>query len=119
MADDALAARLMGIDVGEVLTVSGLVSAGLAGWAGLVILLGYGNANHSMGLMLSIKTMTAAIIGGMGSPLGAVLGALTLVALETFWVVAFGSSYRDVAVFAILIGLLTLSPNGLFGLARR
>lgn len=119
VADDVLAARLMGIDVGEVLTLSGLISAGLAGWAGLVILLGYGNANHAMGLMLSIKTMTAAIIGGMGSPLGAVLGALTLVALETFWVVAFGSSYRDVAVFAILIGLLTLSPNGLFGLARR
>jgi branched-chain amino acid transport system permease protein len=119
VSDDGLAARLMGIDVEEVLTISGLVSAGLAGLAGLVILLGYGNANHSMGLMLSIKAMTAAVIGGMGSPLGAVLGGLTLVALETFWVVAFGSGYRDAAVFAILIGLLTLLPNGLFGRARR
>ena len=66
-----------------------------------------------MGLMLSIKAMVAALIGGMGSPGGAVLGALVLVAIETFWAVLFGGIYRDVAVFVILIGLLTLRPGGL------
>jgi branched-chain amino acid transport system permease protein len=119
VADDALAARLVGLDPTRVLVQAALLATGLAGAAGLAILLGYGNANHAMGLMLSIKAMVAAVIGGMGSPLGAVLGALTLVAVETFWVVAFGGSYRDAAVFLILIGLLTLAPNGLFGLARR
>jgi branched-chain amino acid transport system permease protein len=119
VADDALAAQLMGLDPDRVLVQAASLATGLAGLAGLTILLGYGNANTSMGLVLSIKAMVAAVIGGMGSPLGAVLGALTLVAVETFWVVAFGGSYRDAAVFLILIGLLTLAPNGLFGLARR
>ena len=119
VADDGLAARFMGIDPARVLSVSAVMSSSLAGCAGLVILLGYGNANHSMGLMLSIKAMVAALIGGMGSPGGAVLGALVLVVIETGWVVTFGGAYRDAAVFAILIGLLTLAPDGLFGLARK
>jgi len=119
VADDPLAAQFMGIDPARVLGLSAVMAAGLAGAAGLAILLGYGNAGHSMGLMLSFKAMVAALIGGMGSPGGAVLGALVLVAVETFWVVGFGSVYRDVAVFAMLIGLLTLLPNGLFGLARK
>ena len=119
VADDALAARFMGLDPAMVISVSAVMSSCLAGGAGLVILLGYGNANHSMGLMLSVKAMVAALIGGMGSLGGAVLGALVLVVIETGWVVTFGGAYRDAAVFAILIGLLTLAPNGLFGLARK
>ena len=119
VSDDPMAARFMGIDPSQVLAVSAVMAAGLGGMAGLAILLGYGNSNHAMGLMLSIKAMVGALIGGMGSPGGAVLGALVLVAVETFWVVVFGDAYRDVAVFAMLIGLLTLQPNGLFGLARK
>jgi branched-chain amino acid transport system permease protein len=118
VADDERAASLMGIDSSRVLTWSGIFAAVLAGLAGLIILVAYGNANHSMGLMFSIKAMVAAIIGGMGSPAGAVAGALLLAVVETCWVVAFGGAYRDAAVFAILIGLLTLAPNGLFGLRR-
>ena len=72
-----------------------------------------------MGLMLSVKAMAAALIGGMGSPGGAVLGALVLVIVETVWVVTFGGAYRDVAVFAMLVALLAFAPNGLFGLARK
>ena len=119
VSDDPLAARFMGIDPAGVLAISAVLASSLAGLAGLAILLGYGNANHAMGLMLSIKAMVASLIGGMGSPGGAVLGALVLVAVETFWVVVFGGAYRDLAVFAILIGLLTLRPDGLFGLARK
>ena len=118
VADDPLAARFMGIDPARVLTMSALLSSGLAGMAGLAILLAYGNASHSMGLMLSIKAMVAALIGGMGSPTGAVLGALVLVAIETFWSVLFGGTYRDIAVFAIMIALLTLRPGGLSGALR-
>jgi branched-chain amino acid transport system permease protein len=118
VADDALAARFMGVDPARVLATSALIASGLAGGGGLVVLLGYGNANHSMGLMLSVKAMVAALMGGMGSLGGAVAGALILVAIETFWVALFGGAYRDAAVFVVLIGLLTLAPNGLFGLAR-
>lgn len=119
VADDTRAASLMGLDPTMVLSVSAVMSSCLAGGAGLVILLGYGNASYSMGLMLSVKAMVAALIGGTGSIGGAVLGALVLVAVETGWVMVFGGAYRDAAVFAILIGLLTLAPNGLFGLARK
>lgn len=118
VADDETAASMMGIDPGRVLALSGTLAAVLAGLAGLIILVAYGNANHSMGLMLSIKAMVAALIGGMGSLSGAVAGALLLAAIETCWVVAFGGAYRDAAVFAILIALLTLAPNGLFGIRR-
>ena len=113
VADDPIAARFMGIDPARILAISAVLSSGLAGLAGLAILFAYGNAGHSMGLMLSIKAMVATLIGGMGSPGAAVLGALVLVAVETFWAVLFGGTYRDVAVFAIMIGLLTLRPAGL------
>ena len=118
VADDALAARFMGINPEQVLGVSAVMAAGLAGAAGLAVLLAFGNANHSMGLMFSFKAMVAALIGGMGSPAGAVLGAVVLAGVETFWVVLFGGAYRDAAVFAMLVALLTLQPHGLFGLAK-
>lgn len=118
VSDDPLAARFMGIDPARILALSAVLSSGLAGAAGLAILFAYGNAGHSMGLMLSIKAMVAALIGGMGSPAGAVLGALVLVAVETFWAVMFGGIYRDIAVFVIMIGLLTLRPGGLSGALR-
>ena len=51
----------------------------------------------------------------MGPPAGAVLGALALVAIETFWAVLFGGTYRDIAVFVIMIGLLTLRPGTMRG----
>ncbi len=117
VADDALAARFMGIDPAHVLGLAALMAASLAGLGGLVVLLGYGNANHSMGLMLSVKAMVAALLGGMGSLGGAVAGALILVTVETLWVAFFGGAYRDAAVFFMLVGLLTLAPNGLLGLA--
>lgn len=113
VSDDPLAAQFMGIDPARILTLSAILSSGLAGMAGLCILFAYGNASHSMGLMLSIKAMVAALIGGLGSPGAAVLGALALVAVETFWVILFGGTYRDAAVFAIMIGLLTLRPGGI------
>jgi branched-chain amino acid transport system permease protein len=118
VSDDPLAARFMGIDPARILAISAMLSSGLAGTAGIAILFAYGNASHSMGLMLSIKAMVAALIGGMGSPGGAVLGALVLVAVETFWAVQFGGTYRDIAVFGIMIGLLTLRPGGLSGAMR-
>jgi branched-chain amino acid transport system permease protein len=118
VADDPLAARFMGIDPARILAMSSVLSSGLAGTAGVAILFAYGNAGHSMGLMLSIKAMAAALIGGMGTPGGAVLGALVLATIETFWAALFGGTYRDIAVFAIMIGLLTLRPGGLTGASR-
>ncbi len=119
VADGAGAAGFMGIDPARVLALSALMASSLAGLGGLVILIGYGNANHSMGLMLSVKAMVASLIGGMGSLRGAVAGALILVGVETFWAALFGGAYRDAAVFFMLVGLLTLAPNGLFGLAKQ
>lgn len=118
VSDDPLAARFMGIDPARILAVSAMLASGLAGLAGLFLLMAFGNATHSMGLMLSFKAMVAALIGGMGSPVGAVLGALTLAGIETFWSVMFGGNYRDLAVFTLMIGLLTLRRDGLLGLSR-
>ncbi len=114
VSDDALAAQFMGISPSRILAGSAALASSLAGLAGVALLLGYGNANHAMGLMLSVKAMVAALLGGMGSLSGAVLGALLLVTIETVWVIVFGGTYRDAAVFVILIALLTLLPDGVF-----
>jgi branched-chain amino acid transport system permease protein len=118
VSDDPLAAQLMGIDPASILRISAVIAGSLAGWSGIAVLVAYGNANHSMGLMFGLKAMVAAIAGGMGSVGGAIVGALVLVAIETAWVALFGGAYRDAAVFILLIGLLTLSPAGLLGRGR-
>jgi branched-chain amino acid transport system permease protein len=114
-ADDGPAAALLGVDVAR--TVAGTFALGgaLAGLAGFALLQYYGVANFFMGFVTGFKALTAAILGGIGSLPGAVLGGVLIALFETFWSAYLGGEYRDVAVFGVLALVLVFRPGGLLG----
>ncbi len=106
-------AALCGIRVNAVLAMSFVISSAYAAAAGAIIALHYGNVSFAMGTVLGLKTLLAAVIGGLGSIGGAVLGAFLLGFLETLWSAYLDVEYRDVAVFGILALLMIWRPRGL------
>jgi branched-chain amino acid transport system permease protein len=112
-AQNARLAELSGVDTREVLRWSFVGAGALAGISGAIIALAYGGVSFHMGLVLGFKAMFAAIIGGFGTVGGAVAGGILLAALEVLWSAAFPLAYRDVAVFAIVVAILVLKPEGL------
>jgi branched-chain amino acid transport system permease protein len=114
-ADDALAAAMFGIDPRAIfLKTFGLASA-LAGLAGFVMTMFYGAVGYDAAATLGLKALVAAIIGGVGSIPGALIGGILLGGFEALWSSAFAVDYRDVASFALLAVLLALRPGGLLG----
>jgi branched-chain amino acid transport system permease protein len=111
-------ARLCGIDTDNVVAMTFVVGAGLAAVSGWTSAVSYGGTNFSIGLMLGFKAMFASVVGGFGSLRGAIVGAIALAAIEVGWSAAFSTTYRDVAVFTIIILILVLKPEGLAGSAR-
>lgn len=106
-------AALCGIRVDTVLAVSFVISSAYAAAAGAIIALYYGNVSFTMGAMLGLKALLAAVIGGLSSIGGAVLGAFFLGFLESLWSAYLDLAYRDVAVVSILTILLIWRPQGL------
>ena len=109
-------ASLCGIDADFVMRGSFALAGGLAGVTGWTASISYGGANFTIGLMVGFKAMFASVIGGFGSVSGAIVGAVFLAAVEVAWSAMFSTVYRDVAVFAIIILILVLRPEGLLGL---
>ncbi len=114
-ADDRFSAALMGVDVDRVIAQAFALGGALAGFAGFVLVEYYGVANFFMGFLVGFKALTAAIVGGIGSIRGAVLGGTLIALLETFWSGYLGGAYRDVAVFSVLALVLMFRPSGLLG----
>src|ERR1700750_1777136 len=92
-----------------------LVGAGPAAVAGMMYLLYYGLVDFFMGFVAGIKAFTAAVLGGIGSLPGAMLGGLLIGLIETLWSAYFSVEYKDVAAFSILIIVLIFLPTGLLG----
>lgn len=109
--------RLMGINVHRVIGVTFFVGTALAAAAGVMAGVLYGSVWYFMGFTIGLKAFTAAVIGGIGSIPGAMLGGLLLGLLESFatQVPAIGSEWKDVFSFGILILVLVLKPTGLLG----
>ncbi len=107
--------RLMGINVNRVIGMTFIIGSALAAIAGGFACVYYGNVQYNMGYTIGIKAFTAAVIGGIGSIPGAMLGGLLLGLLEAIGTQFLGSSWKDVFAFGLLILILILRPNGLLG----
>ena len=113
-ASNPEAAMLAGINIPTMRMLSFGLSAGLGALAGCVIS-PITMTQYDMGVPLAIKGFAAAILGGMGNPLGAVVGGLSVGVLESFSVSVLPAAYSDVTAFAVLLLVLFVRPHGLFG----
>ena len=112
---DRRMAALLGIDTDRTISLTFVIGASLAAVAGLMYLLYYGVIDFYIGFIAGIKAFTAAVLGGIGSLPGAVLGALLIGLIETFWSAYLSVQYKDVAAFSILAITLIFLPSGLLG----
>ena len=114
-ADDPLAAELMGVSPAAITARAFALSGALAGLAGATMTSAFGAVGYGLSATLTLKALTAAIIGGIGSLPGAFLGGLIVGAAETGWSALFPIDYRDMAVYALLTIFIALRPSGLLG----
>jgi len=115
-ADDPLAAELFGVSPRVILAQTFAVAGAFAGLSGFVMTMYYGSVGYAAATGLGLKALVAAILGGVGSIPGALLGGLLVGGFEAAWQAAFSADYRDVAVFSLLAITLVLKPGGLLGL---
>lgn len=113
-AQDPDTARLMGISVRRVTTLTFAISGAMAG-AGGVLLGVLFFASFNMGFVVGIKGFVAATLGGLGSVPGAMVGGLLFGVIETYAGMIISTSYKDAVGMAVLIAILLLAPGGLFG----
>jgi branched-chain amino acid transport system permease protein len=116
---DREAASMMGIDVDRVISVTFFIGSALAGAAGVMFALVFGQIYHFMGFIAGLKGFTAAVIGGIGSIPGAMAGGL-IVGLAESYATGYlpqGSTFQNLYVFALLILVILIRPSGLFGKA--
>ncbi len=112
---DRTMAALTGVDVDRTISLTFVIGAALASVAGLLFLLYYGVIDFFIGFVAGIKAFTAAVLGGIGSIPGAMLGGLIIGLIETLWSAYFSIQYKDVAAFSVLILVLIFLPTGLLG----
>ena len=110
-------AKLVGIDVDRVISVTFVIGSVLAAIGGVLVGSYIGQINFYIGFMAGIKAFTAAVLGGIGNIPGAVLGGLVLGLSEAFAAGYISSAYEDVFAFGVLVLILILRPAGLLGRA--
>ena len=110
-------AQIMGVPVLRLVAFSFSLSTVMAGLAGMLIA-PITNVSATMGTLLGLKAFAAAIIGGLGSPWGVMVAGVGYGVVESLAAGFFGGSYREIVGFAVVIGVLALRPNGLFGRAQ-
>jgi len=114
-AFDKPTARLMGINVDMVITVTFAIGAAFAGMGGMLYATSYPQLTAFMGVIPGLKAFVAAVLGGIGSIPGAFVGALIMGQAETISAAYISTPMRDVVAFTILIIVLMVRPTGIFG----
>lgn len=112
---DRKMAALLGINVDRVISLTFVMGAMLAAVAGTLYLSFYGVISFADGFIPGVKAFTAAVLGGIGSLPGAVVGGLLIGLIEALWSAYFSIDYKDVAAFSILAIVLIFMPSGILG----
>ncbi len=122
-AENPPIAQLMGVNINQIISMTFVIGSALAAVAGLMVSANYSIAHYYMGFMLGLKAFTAAVLGGIGSIAGAVLGGVLLGLIESLGAGYIGditggflgSNYQDIFAFFVLIGVLVFRPSGIVG----
>lgn len=114
-SQDLRMANLLGIDTNRIISFTFIIGAMLAAVGGVLIALAIGKLNPFIGFIAGIKAFTAAVLGGIGSIPGAMLGGVLLGLAETFAAAYISSQYKDIVAFGLLVFILLFRPTGLLG----
>ncbi len=114
-AQDRSMAMLVGVDVNKVISMTFIVGSATAALGGVLIASHTGQINYYIGFIAGIKAFVAAVLGGIGSMPGAVLGSLVLGMSESFFTGYISSDYEDVFAFLFLVFTLIFRPSGILG----
>ena len=123
VSENQAVARLMGVNVNTIISITFIIGSGLGCIAGLMVASNYNIVHYYMGFMLGLKAFTAAVLGGIGNLQGAMVGGLLLGLIESLGAGYIGdltggflgSHYQDVFAFFVLIVVLIFRPSGLMG----
>ena len=115
-ANNRLAAKLVGVNTSFVMTLSFAMSAAIGAVAG-VLATPITLTSYDVGIALALKGFAAAMLGGMGSPLGALAGGLLIGLIEAMTAGYISSDYKDAAAFIVILAVLFVMPHGIFGRA--
>src|SRR5581483_6049458 len=113
-AQDRDAARQMGVSTHAVNQAVFAIASALGGLSGLLVGMYYNNISPAMSFQATLKGVVAVVIGGVGNVPGAIAGSLLLGLTESYGVALFGTPYRNLFAFLLLLGVLAWRPNGLF-----
>ncbi len=114
-AQDPEAAVLMGVNIDTIVRLTFLLGGAMAGVAGVLYAMEFENIRFNIGFILGIKAFTAAVLGGIGNIRGALLGGVLLGLVENWGAIFFGSQWKDVIAFVILVVVLLFRPTGILG----
>lgn len=112
---DQLMSAMLGINTDRIISAVFVIGASLAGVGGVLVTLNYGSFDFFIGFVAGIKAFTAAVLGGIGSVPGAMLGGLLLGMAESFFSGTVNADYKDVFAFGLLIIFMVFRPNGILG----
>lgn len=114
-SQNTVAAKLMGINVDYIITSTFFIGSSLAAVAGTLVGMYYQTVDPFIGFMAGLKAFAAAVLGGIGSLSGAVIGGITIGIIETLAAGYINSGYRDAIAFGVLIIVLIFKPSGILG----
>jgi branched-chain amino acid transport system permease protein len=114
-AQDPETSVLMGVNIDRIVTATFALGGAMAGVAAALYVMRFEETNYFVGFLLGIKAFTAAVLGGIGNLRGALVGGLLLGLIELYGSALFGSEWRDVVAFSVLVLVLMFRPSGILG----